>query len=121
MDEKLQKSIRRISRAVEFARSNNYAASVVYGIVAVENLRLRIRLLDEEYSSEEEKQEALKELVEFVQYSARAGLSIQAVETFLYSRGATFEVVSPDGEQVGVIDPASLETELQSNEKAEEG
>lgn len=103
----LEKSLARIQRAVDFCRRNNYAANNVFGIIAAEGFRLRIRLV-EDYSEEESKQ-VLEELQSFIRFAASEGLSIQAVETFLYSRGATFEVVDAQGDVAGVINLSEIE------------
>lgn len=110
----LDKSLARIQRAVDFCRRNNYAANNVFGIIAAEGLRLRIRLV-ENYSEEESKQ-VLEELQSFIRFAASEGLSIQAVETFLYSRGATFEVVDADGDVAGVINLSEVEHPMNKSE-----
>jgi len=114
----LQKSLARIQRAVEFCRRNNYAANNVFGIVASEGLNLRIRLIDE--LGEEESKEVLSELQSFVRYAATEGLTLQAVETFLYTRGAVFEVVDSAGDNVGVINLSELTNETASVNTAEQ-
>jgi hypothetical protein len=102
-----EKSWKRINRAVEYVRAHNYPASIVFGIVASEGLKLRIKIWDQELQGDE-LNETLRELSEFVQYAARESMALPAVETFLYSRGAVFEVVTTDNNGLGVIDPSAL-------------
>jgi hypothetical protein len=102
-----EKAWRRINRAVEYVRAHNYPANIVFGVVAAEGLKLRIKIWDHELQGDE-LNETLRELGEFVQYAAREAISLPAVETFLYSRGAVFEVVTTDNDGLGVIDPSTL-------------
>lgn len=118
-EKNIAKSLARIQRAVDFCRRNNYAANNVFGIIASEGLRLRIRLIEE--LPEDESKSVLDELQSFIRYSAAEGLSIQAVETFLYSRGAMFEVVDAEGEVAGVINLSEVEHPLNNSASSGDG
>lgn len=109
------KDVQRVQRSIEYVRSNNYPAVAVFAIVNEEGFKVRIRL-------PEENKELLQKLQEFVEGAVRASTPLTFIETYLYSYGASFELVDPDTDQtVGsyleVETPSSAQEERQDKDQ----
>lgn len=107
------KDVKRIARAIDYCRANNYPITAVFNVIAEENFKVRIKVAD---NSEYNAEELIPKLQRYVETSLVAQAPLPMVETYLYSWGAYLDIVDPDNPDA---DLSGLVRDVTSEEKSE--